>query len=740
MNAVCETEQKSATELCNWLNDGTTPDDLQLETTRPWAQTFRVHGKGNERFLKVLPSVQTGAVAAMPCLSRLFPDVVPGVVAVDDARGLVLLEHHGGVDMDRTPTIQQKQNILMTYAKMQATAASTQSLLSLLPQIKTVDLVPGLLRFLDPKSDGTTASGPASAKDFLDTDRCQYYLELFQARAEKLSELIAISGNLPLTVNHCDLRPSNAACRENGDVIIYDWDEAAAGPAGMSLHHFFSGCSTPGEMLLDPASAMLPERANARALLGGYLRSLVTNGYADKALLNQCLPGSICAGVIHYLLSYGKFVPEAELYRDNVRAILRRRLNDLLKLGDILHLSSREQTLRIVEDYEKRDREDHACRVLARSVERDPSHSADLEKLSIMLSESKDHDEVKSTWRRLLDRHPECGAIHRHYGFRMLEQLEFNTAGYHLTKAVQLGETDDEIAQALDDAREFRRTCRAAEKSGEIPTIRVSADEQFRGTMKKARRRLAVSLFRKYGTLIIENAFSESLVEEMHKEYLSRYERYFVEEKHADALRVGNKRYMVTVEVEGVFNSPNVYANPHVAPIIAEILGENMIMGGFVSVCSLPGSENMRVHKDHPALFPESDKPDGLPSFAVTAVVPMLGFNPLAGTTRVVKGSHLCSSGKADKMESQDPTAPRGSCLLMDYRLTHQGRANRSDQVRPILTMIYHRPWFRDIVNYGKQDPVRMSEEAFAQVPGKFQSLFAWARPDLRSGEVPEKG
>lgn len=91
-------------------------------------------------------------------------------------------------------------------------------------------------------------------------------------------------------------------------------------------------------------------------------------------------------------------------------------------------------------------------------------------------------------------------------------------------------------------------------------------------------------------------------------------------------------------------------------------------------------------------------------------------------------------------MESQDPTAPRGSCLLMDYRLTHQGRANRSDQVRPILTMIYHRPWFRDIVNYGKQDPVRMSEEAFAQVPGKFQSLFAWARPDLRSGEVPEKG
>jgi ectoine hydroxylase-related dioxygenase (phytanoyl-CoA dioxygenase family) len=295
------------------------------------------------------------------------------------------------------------------------------------------------------------------------------------------------------------------------------------------------------------------------------------------------------------------------------------------------------------------------------------------------------------------------------------------------------GATDDSVAKALSDAIEFRDACAKAELPGQIPAIRVSASEQHDGVMGKLRRRLAVKLFREYGTLLIENAFSDHLVEQMHQEYLDRYQRYFADQRHGDALTVGDKRFMVTVDVDGPFNSPQVYANPHVKPIISDILGENMIMGGFVSVCSLPGAEPMRVHKDHPALFPESDNPDGLPSCAVTAIVPMLGFNAVSGTTRVVKRSHQCSSKKAAEMEYQDPTAPRGSCLLMDYRLTHQGRGNQSDKVRPILTMIYHRPWFRDIVNYGKQEPLLMSDQAFQQVPEEHRPLFAWAQPKKQS-------
>ena len=726
-------EMAAVVELCEWLNDGTTPIDFQPKTMQPWAKTFRIAGTDRERFLKVLPPIQSGALGAMKQLSAQFPDVVPHTLAVDVTRGLLLLEHHGGTDLDRDINAEQKQRILLTYAKLQAEAATNQPMLNLLPKMKTSDLIPSLLNFLHPEFAGTSATGQATAKDFFPVDRCQYYFELFKARAGNLSELIAMSSQLPVTINHGDLRAGNAAVRDNDDVVIYDWDEAVAGPAGSSLHNFFSGCSTPCEMLLDPATASLPENSESRTLLSSYMDALVANGYSDASLLQDCLPGSICAGVINYVLSYGRFLPPNDADRDTIGNIIRKRLNDLLKLADLLSVSSRDDMFKIVADYEARKREDHACRAMAQFVERRPSDIEAVQKLTSLLLMSANRDDAKTTFLRLLQQYPENCVLHFHFGQWLLERLEFDAAITHLTQAVTLGATDDAIAQVLSDAIEFRDACVNAALPGRIPTIRVSANEQFDGAMGSVRRRLAVKLYHQYGTLLIENAFPEQLVEQMHEEYLGRYQRYFAEQRHADALTVGNKRYLVTVDVHGSFNSPDVYANPHVYPIIEAVLGEKMIMGGFVSVSSLPGAEPMRVHKDHPVLFPELESAAALPSFAVTAIVPMLGFNAISGTTRVVKGSHKISSKEAEELESQDPTAPRGSCLLMDYRLTHQGRGNQSDKVRPILTMIYHRPWFRDIVNYVKQEPLIMSDDAFKQVPTEYRHLFDWSRPKTQS-------
>lgn len=77
-------------------------------------------------------------------------------------------------------------------------------------------------------------------------------------------------------------------------------------------------------------------------------------------------------------------------------------------------------------------------------------------------------------------------------------------------------------------------------------------------------------------------------------------------------------------------------------------------------------------------------------------------------------------------MPHQDPLGPVGSCLLMDYRLTHQGLANRSNQVRPVLSMVYNRPWFRDAVNYKKQPPLAISTEEFSRIPESYRGLFQW--------------
>lgn len=509
-------------ELCQWLNDGTTPVDFQPKTMQPWAKTFRVSGRSGERFLKVLPRVQSQALKAMPKLSEQFPGVVPNTLAVDTERGLLLQEHHGGKDLKRDVSDEQEQRILETYAKLQAEAATNQPLLKLLPKLNTQDLVPSLLNFLHPELSGTSATGLATARDFFSDNRCQYYFDLFKDRAGNLAELIEMSSRLPVTINHCDLRAGNAAVRDNNDVIIYDWDEAVTGPAGASLHNFFSGCSTPCEMLLDSASALLPENQDSRRLLESYIGTLTANGYGDRNLLQECLPGSICAGVIHYILSYGRFLPPDESYRDRVGGIIRKRLNDLLTLADLLSVSSRDYMFQIVADYEKRDRTDLACRAMAQYVERRPSDVEAVQKLTSLLSTPENRDDAEPSFQRLLQQYPENNVLHYHFGLWLLERLEFEAAVVHLTQAVVFGATEDAVAQTLSEAIEFRDACENARRSGQIPTIRVSSSEQRDGVMGSIRRRLAVKLFREYGTLVIENAFSEQLVEQMHQEYLDR--------------------------------------------------------------------------------------------------------------------------------------------------------------------------------------------------------------------------
>jgi ectoine hydroxylase-related dioxygenase (phytanoyl-CoA dioxygenase family) len=226
--------------------------------------------------------------------------------------------------------------------------------------------------------------------------------------------------------------------------------------------------------------------------------------------------------------------------------------------------------------------------------------------------------------------------------------------------------------------------------------------------------------------LVVENAFSNDLLSRLHSEFLTKYDPLLQGGHVENALKVGNDRYMMTLDIEGAFNSPEVYANRFLQKLFTRLLGDDYVLGSFTAVTSLAGAPDMRVHKDHPALFPEDNSSTQIPTFAITVLLPLLGMTSELGTTRVVKGSHRKSSEDSACMPHQDPLGPAGSCLLMDYRLTHQGLANRSNQVRPVLSMVYNRPWFRDAVNYRKQPPLALSVEEFANIPEAHQNLMQW--------------
>jgi len=75
-------------------------------------------------------------------------------------------------------------------------------------------------------------------------------------------------------------------------------------------------------------------------------------------------------------------------------------------------------------------------------------------------------------------------------------------------------------------------------------------------------------------------------------------------------------------------------------------------------------------------------------------------------------------------IQPQDPLVRKGSVLLVDYRLYHGGLANRSAGPRPILSLVFTRPWFRDVVNFSEQPPLRYGRLQRLRMPSDLRCLL----------------
>jgi ectoine hydroxylase-related dioxygenase (phytanoyl-CoA dioxygenase family) len=710
-------------EISDWLSRHIQVDEVRLVSDHPWAKTYRVRSGSDVYYLKSLPAGQRAALEAMPVLAAHFSTHVPEVVAYDAAVGLLLLrDHEGTAASNEEPT---RVSLLRMYASMQASARHIPELLRQLPAANLTDVCERFQEFLNPDFVGSERVG---AVHFLDRERAHHYCDRISLRAPLLRQLILQAIHLPQTINHGDLRLQNVATRSDGSLVIFDWDEATAGPAGMSLHNFFSGCSVPAR-LLGCKNEPSPVSERQRDLLKQYIDTLIEFGYSSRDSLEQALPGSICAGVMEYLLSYGKFPMADAGDREQVAKIMVRRLDDLLTLCDELALASRETVVRCLDDYEEADCPERARYLLDRFLSTS-SPDAELQlRLGQVLNYLGDSDAALRTCQQALEADPQHAELRCLFGRLLVERLQLDEAVDQFRLAAAFDPQNEEFRRRLEDAALMQEMERHAARSGCVPTVRFTAEEIRLGLISRAKRRLAARMFRDYGTLIVENVFEAELMDRLLTEFSERYRSYLADDRPDDALRVGNKRFMITVDVDGRFNDPALYAAPLLTPILARLLGDEFVLGSFTSVASLPGASEMRMHKDHPALFDEGELANTLPTVAVTTLIPLRGFDLVMGTTRVVKGSHRRSSEESAEMEWQDPCAPKGSCLLMDYRLSHQGLANRSQVVRPVLSVVYNRPWFRDSVNYELQAPLRITRAEFARVPQAWQRLFAWTRP-----------
>jgi ectoine hydroxylase-related dioxygenase (phytanoyl-CoA dioxygenase family) len=258
-----------------------------------------------------------------------------------------------------------------------------------------------------------------------------------------------------------------------------------------------------------------------------------------------------------------------------------------------------------------------------------------------------------------------------------------------------------------------------------LPLIRLSENEITAGTLDPATRLLVRQAFNNTGVVTIDNLFAPKFIVSLRDAFASCYARYLIDRESDETLKVGDKRIMVPVDVAQPFNAPQLYANPLLFPLIQDMLGQECVLGSFGAVTALPGAEDQHVHRDHPFLFQEEAIDTLMPAYAVNVIIPLIDIDEDHGTTRVWPGSHrIWSLDEAKRLPSEDPVVPVGSCILMDYRLLHGGTANRSQENRPILYVIYHRPWFKDYVNFVKVRELRVSDEEYSNIPRVYQKWF----------------
>lgn len=258
------------------------------------------------------------------------------------------------------------------------------------------------------------------------------------------------------------------------------------------------------------------------------------------------------------------------------------------------------------------------------------------------------------------------------------------------------------------------------------PTVQLTAEDVQTNGLTEDTLQSAYGLLRINGCLILENVFSPAYIDDLRAAYVAQYRSYFEDKSYSDATTVGNKRFEITVNIESEFNDPHLYANPLLLPIIQKCVGNDCVIGSYSSVVALPGAQQQHVHRDGRLFGGLIDAM--LPSFALTLVVPLVELNEINGTTRMWNGTHVLASENEENLPYQDPLAPLGSCMFMDYRLIHAGTANRSQQVRPILYIVYNRPWFKDYRNYSKLAPILIGHAEYDKIPESQKPLFAMAQ------------
>jgi hypothetical protein len=265
--------------------------------------------------------------------------------------------------------------------------------------------------------------------------------------------------------------------------------------------------------------------------------------------------------------------------------------------------------------------------------------------------------------------------------------------------------------------------------------VQVAAAETAGPELTPETQAAALAAFREHGCVLLRGMFPPAAIEAMHAEYVARYGTLDMAAMGTEAerpapnrfLSVGGARCDITLRMTGGFGQPDVFANARLLKLLGPLLGDGFHLSNFTAVVSHPGAPIQHIHRDLSHLFSDPAVGPNLPVYAVNAAVPLIDVDARTGPTGVWLGSHRWPHASA-KIENMT-VAPlqRGDCMMLDYRTLHTGLPNASRQIRPIVYMVYARPWFFDDSNHINRIPLDMPLEQYGKLPESLRPLLTRA-------------
>lgn len=141
-------------------------------------------------------------------------------------------------------------------------------------------------------------------------------------------------------------------------------------------------------------------------------------------------------------------------------------------------------------------------------------------------------------------------------------------------------------------------------------------------------------------------------------------------------------------------DKPSLMESAPWAPIVHQILGNDAKLLFTGAVISCAGADGQDPHTDGYQISEASNDPHCL-----TIFVPLVDVNETngLGSTRFWPGSQLRHFQEFDGTSPGfTPDYHVGSAVIFDYRLVHCGLPNEGAVQRPVLYMVWAKPWYEE--------------------------------------------